>query len=67
MDLSPETLAFGIIFGSMGFAVMQIGRKREDAKKILIGVILMAMTFVLGGDWYVWVVATILLVLAFYP
>ena len=67
MDMSPASMAFGIIFGSLGFAILQIGRKREDAKKIIIGVLLMGMTFVLGSEWWTWLSATGLTIFAFYP
>lgn len=67
MDLSPASLMFGIIFSAFGFATMQIGRKREDAKKIVIGVVLMGLTFVVGSTWWSWPLAGILLGVAYFP
>ena len=67
MDLSIDSLMFGVIFSCMGFAVLQIGRKRDDVKKIAIGILLMAGTFILGSEWYTWIGATGLLIFAFYP
>lgn len=58
---------FGIIFGSMGFATMRIGRNRDDTKKIIIGVVLMGLTFVVGSTWWSWPLAFGLLGFAFFP
>ena len=67
MDFSPASMMFGILFGCFGFATLQIGRKREDTKKMLIGVVLMGLTFVVGSTWWSWPLAGGLLALAFFP
>ncbi len=67
VDLSPASLAFGIIFGCAGLATLQIGRRRDEPRKIVIGVVLLGLTFVTGSTWWAWPVAAVILVAAYYP
>ena len=67
MDLSPASLFFGLLFGAIGFAAFQIGRKRADARKIVLGIALMGLTFVAGGDWWAWLLAAGMTGLLFWP
>jgi hypothetical protein len=52
VGLSPSALAFGVIFGSLALALVQIGRKRGEFVKIGCGAALMGLTFVAGGEWW---------------
>jgi hypothetical protein len=64
VDLSPASIAFGIVFGCFGFATLQVGRKRAEPRKIVIGVVLLGLTFVVGGVWWAWILAVVGLVAA---
>jgi predicted metal-binding membrane protein len=65
VGLSPSALAFGVIFGSLALALVQIGRKRGEFVKIGCGAALMGLTFVAGGEWWAWLAAIGLLVAGF--
>ncbi len=57
MDFSPAALAFGVLFGPIGLAMVQIGRKRALYRMIFAGLALMGSTFVSSGEWWTWLVA----------
>ncbi len=67
MDLSPASLAFGLIAGTIGVATLQIGRRREEPRKIVLGVVLLGLTFVVGSTWWSWILAVLLVAGAYYP
>ncbi|MBM4367984.1 MAG: hypothetical protein FJ102_17355 [Deltaproteobacteria bacterium] len=67
MDITPASLAFGLIAGSAGLATLQIGRRRSEVRKIACGVALMGLTFVVGSTWWSWLLALVVLGAAYYP
>lgn len=67
MDFGPSALFFGLVFGSVGFAAFQIGRKQDDMRKVGVGIALMGLTFVAGGEWWAWLLACVLTGLMFWP
>lgn len=67
MDFSPAGLLFGLIFGCVGFAAFQIGRKRENWRVVALGIGLMGLTFVAGSEWWSWIVAIGMTGLMFWP
>jgi len=60
MDLSPAALAFGVLFGPIGLAMVQIGRNQARFRMIFAGVALMGFTFFAGGEWWSWLGAALL-------
>ncbi len=67
VDFSPAAMLFGVIFGSVGFAAFQIGRKRENWRVAGLGIGLMGLTFVAGGDTWSWIAAVAMTGLMFWP
>lgn len=67
MDFSPASIAFGLVFGLFGFATLQVGRRRQEARKIVVGVVLVGLTFVVGSTWWSWPLAAAILAAAYYP
>ncbi len=65
MDLSPASLCFSVIFGSFGLMCVQIGRRRQHARSILAGFVLMGLSLGVGSEWWSWPVAIVVCVLAF--
>lgn len=66
MDLSPASMAFGILFGCYGLMCVQIGKRRQAARPLVIGFSLMALSFV-GSTWWSWPLAILLAFGAFLP
>lgn len=54
MDLSPASLFFGIVYGSVAVAMLQIGRKRASAPLLLLGFALLALSVSVGSTWWSW-------------
>ncbi len=66
MDLSPASMVFGILFGCYGLMCVQIGKRRQEARPLVIGFALMGLSFV-GSTWWSWPLAIVLGVGAFLP
>lgn len=64
--MDPASLLFGIVTGCVGLAAVQYGRSRADARPIVLGVLLMALPFVLDGVAG-WIVGALLAALLFWP
>lgn len=65
-DISMSTLFAGVLFGALGFAGWQIGRKRQSMGKMLIGVALMVFPYVVPDGIWVWLVGAGLTVALYY-
>lgn len=65
VDLSPSSLCFALLFGSVGLMCVQIGRRRQQARPILAGMVLMGLSLGAGSTWWSWPVAIVVCVLAF--
>ena len=59
-------VVFGVLFGPIGFAMVQIGRKRADFKLAGCGGALLGGTFLASGEWHEWIGAILLVVLGFW-
>ena len=66
-DLTPASLFFGILFGAWGLMAVQIGRKRGDARPVILGVALMGLTFVVGSTWWSWPLAILMSIGCWWP
>lgn len=60
MELSPSALFAGLVFGVAGFAAWQVGRKRQSGSKMVFGLVLMVMPYLVPDPW-VWLVGGLLL------
>lgn len=72
MDLAPDALSpsnmfAGVLFGCIGLAAWQIGRKRESPRAMVLGVVLMVFTFAVPPGFWTWVVGIALSVFCFWP
>ena len=67
MDLSAGGLFAGVLFGALGVASWQIGRRRDSARKMLAGFALLGFMFVTPAGWPTWVVGLGLTAVAFWP
>ncbi len=65
MDLSPASLLFGVVYGCLGFAMLQIGRKRSSAPLLLLGFAVVGLTFVVGSTWWSWLLGAALVFAGF--
>lgn len=65
-DISMSTLFAGILFGALGFAGWQIGRKRQSMGKMFVGVALMVFPYLTPDGITTWAVGVALSVLLFY-
>lgn len=65
MDVS--TLFAGVVFGAIGFAAWRIGKRRQQAKPMVIGAMLMVFPYVVDGPLWVWSIGIALTFVAFYP
>lgn len=54
MDLSPASMLFGVVYGSLAVAMMQIGRRRSSPPLLVCGFGLLALTFAVGSTWWSW-------------
>jgi hypothetical protein len=61
MDLSPGAIFAGLIFGLVGFAAWQVGRRRKSAGKMGLGLVLVGMPYVVPSPW-VWLAGALLCV-----
>lgn len=67
MDLSPSGLFAGVLFGCIGLAAWQIGRRRQEARPMVAGAALLGFMMVTPAGWPTWVVGAALTALAFWP
>ena len=67
MDFSAENLFAGVLFGALGVAAWQIGRRRDSARSMLAGAALWGFMFVTPAGWPTWAVGLALVALAFWP
>lgn len=58
MDVSPSALFAGLIFSSVGMGAWMIGRKRQSAGKMVIGMLLMGLPCVVPDPW-IWLVGAL--------
>jgi hypothetical protein len=65
--MDPGTLFAGVIFGCIGLAAWQIGRKQQSGRQMLLGFALMGFPYVTPAGWPTWAVGALLTVLVFWP
>jgi len=64
--VDPASLFAGLVFASLGFYSWQVGRRRSDARRLILGAVLVGLPLVLDG-WAVWAVGGALGVFVFWP
>ena len=67
LDLSASGLFAGVVFGCVGMAAWQVGRRRQQARPMLLGCALMGFTFVTPSGWTTWAVGAALTLFCFWP
>ncbi len=67
LSLDPASLFLGILFGCIGFAGFQYGRRTQQARQMIVGVALMAFGFLVQDVWINGVVGSVLVLLLFWP
>ena len=64
--MDPSSLMAGIVFSGVGFVAWRMGRRRDDARRMLLGVALMGYPFVVpDGPWWTWGTGIVLTVVCF--
>ncbi|MFZ5476306.1 MAG: hypothetical protein ACOZNI_05970 [Myxococcota bacterium] len=66
MDLSGSSMFASVLFGCVGLAAWQIGRRRSSARAMVLGCALLGFTFVTPPGWPTWVVGAALTLLLFW-
>ena len=66
-DLSFSTLFAGIVFGCIGFGAWRWGRKRDSARGMILGILLMGFPYFVSGSVMTWVVGAVLTAALFIP
>jgi len=67
IDLSPAALFGNLLFGAIGFACWQYGRRRQSARQMGLGAALMIYPWFFDGGVMLWVVGAVLTALVFWP
>ena len=63
MDFS--SLFAGIVFGALGLAAWQIGRKQQSLPRMIVGVALMGFSYLAPSAAWTWGIGILLTALAF--
>lgn len=66
MDLNPQTLLAGLIFGTIGWGAFSYGRKLELWQPRAIGLLLMLYPYFITHRILVWLVGVALLVVLWF-
>lgn len=67
MGFTPADLFAGVLFGSIGIAAWQIGRRRSSGRAMFAGAALIGFQFVTPPGWPTWAVGLTLSAVAFWP
>ncbi len=65
-NISASTLIAGMLFSTVGVSVWMYGKKKADARPMLLGAALVGVPFVLD-DVALWCAGVVLTVLVFWP
>jgi hypothetical protein len=57
----------GLVLGSAGLMLVQIGRRRAEPRKLVLGLLLFGLPWLLGGGGWAWALGALLFALAFWP
>lgn len=67
LSLSPALLFLAILFGCIGLAAFQYGRRVQQARPMILGVALLGLGFLVQDVWINGIVGSVLVVLLFWP
>ena len=66
-QISLWGIVLGTIFGGVGFVSFRYGRKQEEVRPTVLGIVLMLYTLVIYNVWAILIIGSILTTLIFYP
>lgn len=56
-----------LLFGCVGFAAWQVGRRRQSARPMVLGLALIGLPWLIPSGWTLWAVGAGLTALVFVP
>lgn len=65
--MDPSSMFAGLVWGSVGLAAVQIGRRRSRPRAILIGLVLIVLPWLVEDALFLWLSGAALTGLIFWP
>ena len=66
--MDSATLFAGVVFGCGGLAAWQFGRRRQSARHMVLGLVLMGFPYVVPEGWmWTWGTGSFLTLMLFWP
>ena len=65
--MSMATVFIVVLFSIIGFAVFRYGRKTNEPRPLVLGVLLMGYGYFISNAWLSLLVGTVLTLLVFFP
>ncbi|MDP2310559.1 MAG: hypothetical protein Q8P18_31360 [Pseudomonadota bacterium] len=67
IPLDPASMFLGIVYGCIGFAGFQYGRRQQQARQMVVGIALMSFGFFVSDPLINGLVGAVLVLLLFWP